>query len=132
MSKRIRDLTHLDDVAQDDEFIAGVAAGRGDSLERDRRYLHRDGSLVWVHVRAELIRDEAGEPLYAISHLQDITDRKRSEGKAARQRAQAALGHRQHAGAGLVKGRDYRYQLVNSEFERVFGVRERLDRRPPR
>jgi PAS domain S-box-containing protein len=81
IGKRFRDLTHPDDVAEDDEFIAAVGARRGDRLERDRRYLHKDGSVVWVHVRAEVIRNDVGEPLYAVSHLQDITDRKRSEEK---------------------------------------------------
>ena len=122
IDKRFRDLTHPDDVAQDDEFLAGFAAGRGDSLERDRRYLHRDGSVVWVHVRTEVIRDEAGEPLYAISHLHDITDRKRSEGKLrdSERRLHAVIDNTPSMVS--VKGRDYRYQLVNSEFERVFDV----------
>jgi PAS domain S-box-containing protein len=123
IGKRFRDLTHPDDVAEDDKFVAGVAAGRGDSLERDRRYLHRDGSIVWVHVCAEVIRDEAGEPLYAVSHLQDITDRKRSEQRLrdSERRLRSVIDHT--PSLVYVKGRDYRYQLVNSEFERVFGVR---------
>jgi PAS domain S-box-containing protein len=122
IDKRFRELTHPDDVAQDDESFAGVAAGRGDSLERDRRYLHRDGSVVWVHVRTEVIRDEAGEQLYAISHLHDITDRKRSEGKLrdSERRLRAVIDNTPSIVS--VKGRDYRYQLVNSEFERVFAV----------
>jgi PAS domain S-box-containing protein len=118
-----RDLTHPDDVAEDDKFVADVAAGRGDSLERERRYLHRDGSIVWVHVHAEVIRDQAGEPLYALSHLQDITDRKRSEQRLrdSERRLRSVVDNT--PSLVYVKGRDYRYQLVNSEFERVFGVR---------
>jgi PAS domain S-box-containing protein len=123
MSKRFRDLTHPDDVAEDDEFIAAVAAGRGDSLERDRRYLHRDGSVVWVHVRAEVIRDRAGEPLYAVSHLQDITDRRRSEEKLRESERRLRSVIDNTPALVYVKGRDYRYQLVNSKFEKEFGVR---------
>ena len=122
-TKQFRELTHPDDVAEDDEFIAAVGAKRTDRLERDRRYLHRDGSVVWVHVRAEVIRNEQGEPLYAISHLQDITDRKRSEQKLrdSERRMRSLIDNT--PAMVYVKGRDYRYQLVNSEFERVFGVR---------
>jgi PAS domain S-box-containing protein len=123
IGKRFRELTHPDDVTRDDEFVAGVAAGRGDSLERDRRYLHKDGSVVWVHVRAQVIRDQAGVPLYAVSHLQDITDRKRSEQKLrdSERRLRSVIDNT--PSLVYVKGRDYRYQLVNSEFERAFGVR---------
>ena len=118
-----RELTHPDDVAADDEFVASVAAGETDSLERERRYLRPDGSIVWVHVRAEVIRDEGGRPLYAVSHLQDITDRKRSEEKLrdSERRLRSVIDNT--PALVYVKGRDYRYQLVNSEFERVFGVR---------
>jgi PAS domain S-box-containing protein len=117
-----RDLTHPDDVAEDDEFVASVAARETDSLERERRYLHRDGSIVWVHVRAEVIRDEAGQPIHAVSHLQDITDRKRSEEKLrdSERRLRSVIDNT--PAVVYVKGRDYRYQLVNSEFERVLGV----------
>ena len=123
MGKGFRDLTHPDDVAEYDKFVAGVAAGRGDSLEGDRRYLHRDGSIVWVHVRAEVIRDQAGVPLYALSHLQDITDRKRSEQQLrdSERRLRSVIDNT--PSLVYVKGRDYRYELVNSEFERVFGAR---------
>jgi PAS domain S-box-containing protein len=120
--KTFRELTHPDDVAVDDRFIAAVAAGTTNSLERDRRYLHRDGSIVWVHVRAEIIRDQNGKPLYALSHLQDITDRKLSEEKLldSERRLRSVIDNT--PALVYVKGRDYRYQLVNSEFERVFGV----------
>ena len=123
VGKGFRDLTHPDDVAEDDAFVAGVGAGRGDSLERERRYLHRDGSVVWVHVRAEVIRDETGEPVYAVSHLQDITGRKHSERRVrdSERRLHSVIDNT--PSLVFVKGRDFRYQLVNSEFERVFGVR---------
>jgi PAS domain S-box-containing protein len=123
VGKRFRELTHPDEAAVDDEFMAAVSAGKGDSLERDRRYLHRDGSIVWVHLRAEVIRDEMGEPIYVVSHLQDITDRKRSEEKLLESERRLRSVIDNTPALVYVKGRDYRYQLVNSEFERVFGVR---------
>ncbi len=118
-----RDLTHPDDVAEDDRFVSAVAGRRGDSLERERRYLHSDGSIVWVYVRAEVIRDEAGEPLFAVSHLQDITERKRWEERLRDSERTLRSVVDNTPALVYVKGRDYRYQLVNSEFERVFGVR---------
>jgi PAS domain S-box-containing protein len=120
--KTFRELTHPDDVAEDDRFIAAVAAGTTSSLERDRRYLHRDGSIVWVHLRSEIIRDQTGKPLYAVSHLQDITDRKLSEEKLldSERRLRSVIDNT--PALVYVKGRDFRYQLVNSEFERLFAV----------
>jgi hypothetical protein len=56
-------------------FFAAAVAGGIDVVESERRYIRKDGSVIWARVRAELIRDEAGEPLYFVSHLQDVAGR---------------------------------------------------------
>src|SRR5207237_7123200 len=54
---------------------------RGDvpSLSRDKPYVRKDGSIVWVAVSVSLQRDAAGRPLYTISVTRDISHRKRLE-----------------------------------------------------
>jgi PAS domain S-box-containing protein len=69
-------VTHPDDVAADREFVAAAIAGKLDSSVREKRNVCKDGSLIWVRVRAEVIRDAAGEALYFVSHLQDIGERR--------------------------------------------------------
>jgi PAS domain S-box-containing protein len=122
MGTTFRDFTHPDDVAADRKFVAAAIAGELDSFERDKRYVCRDGSLARMHVRTEVIRDKTGEPLYFVSHLQDLSGRRA---------AQELLDDSERTLRSIidntpvllyVKGRDYRYQLVNREFEQVFGV----------
>ena len=45
----------------------------------EKRYLHRDGAIVWVNLTVSAIRDEAGKPAYAMGMVEDITERKRAE-----------------------------------------------------
>jgi PAS domain S-box-containing protein len=45
----------------------------------DKRYIHKDGHVVWGHVSSSLVRDSKGNPLYFISHVQDITERKQAD-----------------------------------------------------
>src|SRR6516162_9094641 len=58
----------------------------------DKRYLRKDGSLVWVELFVSLQRDAAGQPVYAIAVIQDITERKRldDELRQAKEAAEAA------------------------------------------
>ena len=58
----------------------------------EKRYVRKDGSLVWVDVSVSLQRDAAGQPAYAIAVVQDISERKRLEEelRQAKEAAEAA------------------------------------------
>ncbi len=53
--------------------------GQREFVQIDLRYLHRDGSPVWVTLATSMVKDSAGEPLYRISIVQDISARKQAE-----------------------------------------------------
>ncbi|MGH3601464.1 MAG: PAS domain S-box protein, partial [Pseudonocardiaceae bacterium] len=40
---------------------------------------HKSGSVVWASVRVQLLRDEAGQPVAFVSHVQDITERRHAQ-----------------------------------------------------
>jgi PAS domain S-box-containing protein len=60
-------------------FIQQAVAGETEQAGFDKRYIHKDGHVLWGHVSSSLVRDSQGTPLYFISHVQDITDRKQAE-----------------------------------------------------
>jgi PAS domain S-box-containing protein len=114
--------THPDDLAEDYEFVAAALAGELDSFEREKRYVRKDGSLLWARVRAEVIRDEAGEPLYFVSHLQDLSERRAAQALLHDSERTLRSVIENTPAIICVKGRDHRYQLVNHEFEQWCGV----------
>ena len=117
-----REVTYLDDVGADHVFVAAVLKGERDSLERDKRYVRKDGSVVWARVRAEVVRDEMGAPLYFVSHVQDVSDRHRAQ-DLLRDSERTLRSVIDNTPAMIcVKGRDHRYKLVNREFEQAFGI----------
>jgi light-regulated signal transduction histidine kinase (bacteriophytochrome) len=44
-----------------------------------KRYLHKNGSVVWIDMATSLRRDKEGQPLYYMTSVIDITERKRAE-----------------------------------------------------
>jgi PAS domain S-box-containing protein len=66
----------IDDTQEELAQRARLLAGSLPSYECEKRYLHRQGHVVWGHLTCSLARDGAGRPLYVIAQVQDITQRK--------------------------------------------------------
>jgi PAS domain S-box-containing protein len=116
------DVTHPDDVDQDRDFVADAVAGRRDSVRHEKRYVRKDGSIMWALTRVEIIRDRGGSPLYFVSHVEDLTGQRAMLGvlHGSERTLRAVINHT--PAMICVLGRDHRYRLVNREFEAVFGV----------
>jgi PAS domain S-box-containing protein len=117
-----RDITHPDDVHADNEFVTDALAGRRDSVQREKRFVRKDGSLVWALTRVEVIRDRAGSPLYFVSHVHDLSDHRATLGllHGSERTLRALIDHT--PAVICVIGRDHRYRLVNRQFEKAFRV----------
>jgi PAS domain S-box-containing protein len=72
----LRDLTHPDDVAANLALVERAMAGEMESFWLEKRYIRKDGSILWAWLTASFVRDESGVPLYFISQIQDISERK--------------------------------------------------------
>jgi diguanylate cyclase (GGDEF)-like protein/PAS domain S-box-containing protein len=57
------------------------------SFTSERKFIRKDGSSLWVNRTVSLVRDAAGEPLYFIRIIEDITERKQAEGRQAMEHA---------------------------------------------
>jgi PAS domain S-box-containing protein len=79
LTRNLQDVTWPEDWATDLEQFGPLLRGEVPSVSRDKRYLRKDGSPVWVAVSVSLQRDTAGTPLNTISVVRDITHRKRLE-----------------------------------------------------
>ncbi|MEA2400088.1 MAG: hypothetical protein QOK00_491 [Thermoleophilaceae bacterium] len=71
--------THPDDLAETQELMRQLMAGERDHYEQDKRYIRKDGELIWVHVRAWLEPHVEGEQRTAIAMIENINERKLAE-----------------------------------------------------
>src|SRR5262245_30851299 len=79
LQKTVRDITHPDDLAASIDALTALWQGESPTLGLEKRYVRKDGSLVWGEMFASLQRDAAGNPAYDISIINDISERKRLE-----------------------------------------------------
>lgn len=78
-NKNWREITHPDDISPNEEVLQMLLDGKVDRFRFEKRYFHRKGNLVWAEISIFLQRDEKGEPLYFMSTINDITERKKLE-----------------------------------------------------
>jgi len=77
--KGFAEVTHPDDVAKSKESVRTLLAGEHPMYRFEKRYIRKDGATVWADVSTMLLRDIAGKPLTFITHIMDITERKKAE-----------------------------------------------------
>ena len=73
------DLAPPEDRAVDQARVAAQLRESSTVFEVEKRYVRKDGRVIWVRVSAAPIRDAAGRPLRSAGVIQDITERKRAE-----------------------------------------------------
>jgi PAS domain S-box-containing protein len=83
LARTFQDITHPDDLAADLDLVRQVLAGKIDTYSMEKRYIRKDGPIVWVNLTVALVRDATGAPKYFISVVEDITERKRVEQELA-------------------------------------------------
>jgi diguanylate cyclase (GGDEF)-like protein/PAS domain S-box-containing protein len=72
-------ITHPDDLHADLVSVQQMLSGEIATYELEKRYIHKNGSIVWISLTASLVKDSDGMPLYFVSQIQDITARKVAE-----------------------------------------------------
>lgn len=72
-------ITHPDDIGRTDGQIDSLMRGNVGTYSAEKRYVRKDGSLVWVRVSGSAVRDAAGAVIYRILIIEDITESKLAE-----------------------------------------------------
>ncbi|MGC9947470.1 MAG: PAS domain S-box protein [Bryobacteraceae bacterium] len=80
-------ITHPGDLSANLELLRRALDGSIPYYHMEKRYLHKQGRVVWVFLSVAMVRDANGSPLYAITQVEDITERKEAEKKLLREKA---------------------------------------------
>jgi len=91
LQRTYQEITYPDDLEVDLEYQRRMLANQISTYSMEKRYICKNGQLLWVNLAVSLVRDEAGAVKYAIGLIEDISQR------------QAALRKRQQAEAKLLQ-----------------------------
>ncbi len=83
LGRAVGDVTDPDFLAADQAYIQALLEGQRQSYAVEKRYVRKDGTLVWAELTVSLVRAESGKPAYFIAVTEDISGRKRLEADLA-------------------------------------------------
>ncbi len=73
------ELTHPEDKTRSLSSVQQLLDGKINSYRSEKRYLRKDGEVVWAQLAVSIERDSSGAALYLIGQIEDITERKQAE-----------------------------------------------------
>jgi len=85
--KKFQDITHPDDIEKSNKVVDDLLNNKTDTVNFEKRYIKKDGSIIWAEVSVTVNRDKKGKPLYFITVINDITDRLLAERKLKKSEA---------------------------------------------
>src|SRR5579871_704337 len=121
VGRAFREFTHPDDLAQNFSFADGVLEGKGFRLKK--RYLHRDGRVVWANLTVQSFLNAQGEFLYSLGMIEDITEQKRAE-EALKESEEKFRRIFEDASTAMAMINDYKFLKVNRAFQELLGYPE--------
>jgi len=117
IGKNITDVTHPDDADENMRLFQRMVRD-GSPLELEKRYIRKDGSVLWTDVSAGGVRGLDGKIETAVAVIVDVTDRKQAE--MALQKSHELLEHR-------VKDRTRELDTANNELKNEIERRKGLE-----
>ncbi|MEP0919788.1 PAS domain S-box protein, partial [Leptolyngbya sp. DQ-M1] len=106
---RMHDITHPDDLPGNAELYKRMVT-EGTPFEIEKRYIRKDGSIVWVNTHVSLICDGEGKPRSVVAVVLDITERKQAE---------AALRESERESRRLEEERNKQLEVFDTVLARV-------------
>ena len=73
------DITYKDDLEADLAYKKQMQEGVIPSFNMEKRYIHKNNSIVWVHLSVSAVKNSIGEIQHYVAQVIDISERKKME-----------------------------------------------------
>lgn len=79
LSVSFQEISYPEDLDAELHYVRKLLAGEIPYYHLEKRFLHKNGQIIWALLSVSLVRDGQRNPRYFIKQIQDITDRKKAE-----------------------------------------------------
>ena len=120
---KFSDFTYAEDVDKDLDQFNALLAGNIPAYSMEKRYVHKNGNLVWANLSVTVLRDEKGVPQDIIGMAEDITGRKQAEEEKRRTEESFRTRIENSSDLVTVAGLDGTIQYESPSIEHLLGYK---------
>ncbi len=114
-------ITHKDDIEGNKKILSDIFANKKKSERWTKRYIHKDGRIIWVDITTTLIRDEKKHPLFFVTEIIDITEQKKSEIALTESEEKFRKAIYNAPFPIMIHSEDGQVELINEEWTKITG-----------
>jgi len=79
ITKTFQEITYPEDLEADLTLLQKTLNKEVSGYQMEKRYIKKDGGLIWALLNVGIVRDKTEAPLYFVSQIKDITERREAE-----------------------------------------------------
>lgn len=115
--KTWEEITHPDDIQKSTDITNLLVQSEAKNIRFEKRYLHKNGDIIWADVSSTLQRDIHSNSMYFITSIHNITDKKKAEQSLRKFK----MGIDHSPDAIFITDRNGTIEYINNAFEKIYG-----------
>jgi PAS domain S-box-containing protein len=123
-TKTFQDISHPDDLAANLSLLKKTLTGEANSYCIEKRYVRKDGRLIWASLTVGCVRKLDGAVDYFLSVIEDISDRKLAEARLAERNAQLDVAGKIARIGSFIYDHDTRILQLSPGCAAIYGLPE--------
>ncbi len=116
-----RSITHPDDLPAELAKLEEAMHGSDRIIQRKKRYLRKNGTVLWANVQSSLLCDDSGKELFFVTHVEDITEKKNIEGQLQEKSELLYQFIKQSPIAKAMLDTELRFLMVSDKYKELYG-----------
>ncbi|MGB3773897.1 MAG: PAS domain S-box protein [Leeuwenhoekiella sp.] len=118
----VLELTHPEDQEKTHNYRKKLLSGEIDTYKTEKRYLKKNGEIVWANSSITAVRDKKGNTNYLVATIEDITQKKLANTKLKESENRMATLIMNLQTAILLEDENRKISLTNQEFCNIFNI----------
>ncbi len=118
---KVERITYPDDFSEEKEIIADLVQGLINRAQIVKRYVKKNGEIVWVRLTASILHDREGNAEYVLGLVENITERKKAREELQREKERLAVTLASIGDGVITTDTEGKVMLINRVAEELTG-----------